>query len=322
MRPPYGSTFFGGPTGRNCDGRLIIDFLAESLGLPFVPPFLAHDGSFSRGANFAVGAATAMDAAFFHRGEPPGAGLFPLNTSLAVQLQWFQSLKPSLCGTTQAKLRAECGDFFGRSLFVVGSLGFNDYSFLLAKNKSVEQVRSSVPGVIASIAMAIERLIKHGATGLLVPGMLPAGCAAPILFMFAGADTAEYDARTGCLKNMNELSTHHNSLLQQALRDLQAKHPDVNIIYADFFRPVIEMVKSPSKFGFEGDALTICCGGPGKYRFNQKIFCGDPGAITCKDPSAKVFWDSVHLTEAANRYIAGDWLNNINSTASARSLSL
>ena len=26
--PPYGSTFFGGPAGRFCDGRLITDFLS------------------------------------------------------------------------------------------------------------------------------------------------------------------------------------------------------------------------------------------------------------------------------------------------------
>uniref|UniRef100_A0A453EGF7 Uncharacterized protein n=1 Tax=Aegilops tauschii subsp. strangulata TaxID=200361 RepID=A0A453EGF7_AEGTS len=45
---------------------------------------------FRRGANFAVGSATALDAAFFHGGK------FPLNVSLGVQLQWFESLKPSL----------------------------------------------------------------------------------------------------------------------------------------------------------------------------------------------------------------------------------
>jgi hypothetical protein len=36
--PPYGSTFFGGPAGRFCDGRLVIDFLSTyahlSLRLP------------------------------------------------------------------------------------------------------------------------------------------------------------------------------------------------------------------------------------------------------------------------------------------------
>ncbi|XP_062225747.1 GDSL esterase/lipase At5g45910-like isoform X2 [Phragmites australis] len=312
-RPPYGSTFFGRPTGRNCDGRLIIDFIAESLGLPFLPPFLAHDGGFRRGANFAVGGATALDVGFFHDGEPagPGASQFPLNTSFSVQLQWFESLKPSLCGTTQ-----ECRELFGRSLFVVGEFGFNDYSFSLG-GKSIQQVRSFVPDVIRTISMAIERLIKHGATRLVVAGMIPAGCSPPILVMFADADPAGYDPRTGCLKDMNELAIHHNSLLREALHDLRAEHPDVEIIYADFFNPIMEMVESP---GFEGDAFTICCGGPGRYHYNQEVWCGDPGATTCKDPSARLFWDGVHLTEAANRYIADDWLSSINSPASASNL--
>jgi hypothetical protein len=77
---------------------------AESLGLPLVPPFLQAQarhgtGSFRRGANFAVGGATALDASFFHRWDPPGGSVFPLNASLGVQLQWFQSLKRSLCAT-------------------------------------------------------------------------------------------------------------------------------------------------------------------------------------------------------------------------------
>jgi hypothetical protein len=54
MRSPYGSTFFGRPTGHNCDGRLIPLFLQARHGVR----------SFDRGANFDVGGATALDASF------------------------------------------------------------------------------------------------------------------------------------------------------------------------------------------------------------------------------------------------------------------
>ncbi|WOL12419.1 protein trichome birefringence-like 31 [Canna indica] len=141
---PYGMSFFGRPTGRCSNGRLVIDFIAEAVGLPLLPPCTAKGKSFRRGANFAYIAATALDFGFFYR-RGLGGELW-VNASLDTQIGWFEKKMPSLCGSTQ-----ECKDYFSKSLFVVGEFGGNDYSTPIFAGRSLTQAYALVPKVIRAI---------------------------------------------------------------------------------------------------------------------------------------------------------------------------
>ncbi|KAK1285849.1 GDSL esterase/lipase [Acorus calamus] len=305
---PYGETYFGRPTGRFSDGRLVIDFIADAFGLPYLPPYASSSSNedFRKGANFAVGGVTALDDGYF---EQRGlGGVIVTNCSLNAQLRWFDELKPSLCKGTQ-----ECRDYFGRSLFLLGEIGGNDYNVPLNSGVSVEEVRGYVPDVVRTISSAAEKLIDVGAVEMVVPGIIPLGCSPVYLTRFSSTDKKDYEPETGCLKGLNDLMKHHDTLLQDALGKLRNKYPNVKIIFADYYGASIRFYQSPRQFGFN-DPLNACCGGRGPYNVNGSVFCGSPDSILCSDPSEYVNWDGIHLTEAAYRTIADGLIKGPYST--------
>ncbi|KAJ3701184.1 hypothetical protein LUZ61_004889 [Rhynchospora tenuis] len=252
-------------------GILKESIYTEGLGLPLLLPSLLKGKDFSKGTNFAVSSATALDLSFFQQNN---IAIAPFNISLNVQIGWFQDLKPSLCNTTES-----CSDYFSKALFIIGEIGGNDYIFMLLSNKTVDYVRSYVPTVVDTINTAAEVLLKQGVMHLMLPGLGPMGCTPVILTLFASTNESDYDS-FGCLKKYNTISSYHSQLLSQTVTQLSAKYSEARIIFADYNGPVLAALQSPELFGFNNKTtLKVCCGGGGPYNFNPSAICGQPGGI-------------------------------------------
>ncbi|KAJ8467568.1 hypothetical protein OPV22_030120 [Ensete ventricosum] len=297
---PYGRTFFNRPTGRFSDGRLIVDFIAQGLGLPLLRPYLGGGSSedFRQGVNYAVAGATALDLSFFRE---KGIQATWTDKSLHVQIQLFKQLLPSITAGRDPK------DVLNSSLILMGEIGGNDYNHPFFQGIKVDEIRLFVPSVINAISSGINDLIELGAKTLLVPGNFPIGCVPVYLDIYKSDNVEEYESDTGCIKWLNELSKYHNRLLLAELDRLRKLHPHVTIIYANYYDAMISLFRAPQVFGFKAP-LHACCGSDGPYSVNRNAPCGHRNAKVCSDPSNSVSWDGIHLTEAAYGAIASSML--------------
>ncbi|KAH9625346.1 hypothetical protein KSS87_015175 [Heliosperma pusillum] len=164
---PCGMTFFGKPSGRLCDGRLIIDFIAEKLGLPYLSAYLdAMADEFKHGANFAVSSSTIKPV----DGELYAQLANPL--SFNIQLLQFQQFKQRVDelykqdGTSMLKNRFPKPKVFSNALYTI-DMGSYDVMLPSAFSRS-DQAHEALPELVNYISQAIEELHRLGGRSFLI----------------------------------------------------------------------------------------------------------------------------------------------------------
>lgn len=311
--PPAGESFFHGPAGRYSDGRLVIDFIAESLRLPYLSAFLDALGSnFSHGANFATAGSTIRPQnTTLHQ-----SGFSPI--SFNVQFYQFNDFK-----RRSQLIRNKGGVFkgllpeakvFSRALYTF-DIGQNDLTAGYFLNMTTDEVRAFIPDVLGQFKTYVKNVYDLGGRSFWIHNTGPVGCLAYVLDRVP-ITPGQVD-KVGCAAPFNEVAKYYNLKLKEAVVELRKKLPSAALTYVDVYSLKYELFSHATKHGFE-HPLRACCGHGGKYNYNLHNGCGSKIKVkgkeilvgkSCRDPSVAVVWDGVHFTQAANKWIFDQIVN-------------
>ncbi|KAG1330376.1 GDSL esterase/lipase [Cocos nucifera] len=301
-RSPFGMTYFKKPAGRASDGRLVIDFLAQALGLPFLSPYLKSIGSdFRHGANFATLASTVLlpNTSLFVTGISP--------FSLGIQLNQIKDLKAKVLEPNHYG-NLPPPNIFSEALYTI-DIGQNDFTSNL-NAIGIEGVKQYLPQVASQIAWTIKELYDMGGRNFMVFNLAPIGCFPAFLTELHHniSDLDEY----GCMISYNNAVVDYNNMLNETLHQVLDTLQHASVIHVDTHSVKLELFRHPKNHGLLYGTKACCGHGGGAYNFDPEVFCGNSKVIdginitstACEDPQNYVSWDGIHATEAANKIIA------------------
>lgn len=290
VQPPYGRDFVShAPTGRFCNGLIGTDYLAELVGLPFLPPYLSAGDNVMQGVSFASGGSGILNSS---------GNIFGQHVALSQQLTYFAEVK----GTIERRAGEEgAARLFAKALFYI-NIGSNDYitNYLLTNGRFRSPLqlqyspRQFVHLLLSNLQGRIMELYEMGARKVAIAGLTRLGCV-PEQLLLRGSKNGE------CIDSIDELTRAYNVALLQRIQALQASYPDALFTYLDTYNLLGSIVKQPYVYGFE-NVNTACCG---SGRYGGLPTCGFRNvSVVCEDASKYVFWDFVHPTAAMNKIAA------------------
>ncbi|KAF0927504.1 hypothetical protein E2562_033998, partial [Oryza meyeriana var. granulata] len=274
IMPPEGRTYFHHPTGRLSDGRVIIDFICESLNTRELNPYLKSIGSdYSNGVNFAMAGSTVSH----------GVSPYSLNVQVD-QFVYFKHRSLELFERGQKGPVSKEG--FENALYMM-DIGHNDVAGVMhtPSDKWDKKFRE----IVGEIKDAIRILYDNGARKFWIHGTGALGCLPALVVREKG----EHDAH-GCLAEYNKAAQHFNKKLSDLCDEMRLHLKNATVVYTDMFAIKYDFVANHTKYGIKWP-LMVCCGNGGPpYNFK-------PGKFGCDDlcePGSKVLsWDGVHFTD-------------------------
>ncbi|XP_062156363.1 GDSL esterase/lipase APG-like [Alnus glutinosa] len=286
--PPYGRDFINHqPTGRFCNGKLATDITAETLGFKtYAPAYLSPQAS---GKNLLIGANFASAAS----GYDEKAAILNHAIPLSQQLEYYKEYQTKLTKVAGSKKAAS---IIKDSIYIL-SAGNSDFlqnyyvNPFINKVYTPDQYGSYLVGVFSSF---VKDLYGLGARKLGVTSLPPLGCLPLAITLFGFKEN-------GCVSRFNTDAQGFNRKINSAATNLQKQLPGLKIVIFDIFKPLYDVIHSPSKYGFV-EARRGCCG-TGTVE-TTSLLCNPKSPGTCPNATQYVFWDSVHPSEAANQVLA------------------
>lgn len=308
---PYGVGFFHKPAGRDCDGRLIVDFIAEKLKLPYLSAYLNSLGTnYRHGANFATGGSTIrrQNETIFEYGISP----FSLDMQIVQYDQFKQRTAELYSQATDAseKSKLPVQGEFAQALYTF-DIGQNDLSVGFRKLSS-DQLKAALPDIVNKLASAVQNIYRNGGRSFWIHNTGPIGCL-PVNFFYNHNPPAGYLDDHGCVKTQNEMAVEFNRQLKERVIKLRQELPEAAITYVDVYAAKFGLIGNYKSEGFV-DPFKVCCGYHENY---DHIWCGNKGSVngtdvfgdSCKDPATSISWDGVHYSEATNHWVGDRILN-------------
>ncbi|GMN25095.1 hypothetical protein TIFTF001_000800 [Ficus carica] len=308
LDPPNGQNYFHNPSGRYCDGRLIIDFLMDAMELPFLNAYLDSIGtpSFQKGCNFAAAGSTILPA------TATSVSPFSFGVQVSQFLRFKARVLELLAKGKKLSKYLPTEEFFDKGLYMF-DIGQNDIAGAFY-SKTFDQIVASFPLILTEFETGIKRLYDNGARNFWIHNTGPVGCLTQNVLRF-GTDPLKLD-ELGCVSKHNQAARLFNLQLHALSKKLQGQYSDANVTYVDIYTIKSSLIANHTKYGF-GQPIMACCGyGGPPLNYDFRISCGQTKILNgtsvtvkgCSDSSDYISWDGIHYTEAANQFVSSQIL--------------